>query len=216
MIKISNLSKSYGSLKIFEDFSCELPAGIHVIVGKNGVGKSTLIAMIAGILACDSGRIMFSGTDGAAQVFDIRHHGSYVPDKPDFYPFIRGKEFLSFIDRARQSVSKEEWKQHLLDFGLTEHLNKPFSEMSFGTKKKFFLTAALVGKPSVLVMDEPTLGLDDKSLAVLADKLRMVAATTVVIFSNHAADFLDDFPHSIISLSDSGAPSIYTSRHETA
>jgi ABC-type multidrug transport system ATPase subunit len=183
MIKVQRLGKRWGARTVFRqlDFTWDNP-DIICITGANGSGKTTLLSMLAGVMPPDIGDVLVQGRSLVDQ-----HHGavqliSYVPDNCPIYPFITGREWLAFTKSIRAFEPNIE--QALLSgFGLEPHLDCRFGAMSLGTAKKFLLTSALICSTPVLILDEPTNGLDKSSFEVLCSHLDQRKTEGLVVFS---------------------------------
>lgn len=183
MIKVQRLGKRRGEQIVFRqlDFTWDTP-DIICLTGTNGSGKTTLLSMLAGVMPPDVGDILVQGRSLVDQ-----HHGaveliSYVPDDCPIYPFITGREWLAFTKSIR--VFEPNIEQTLLSgFGLEPHLDCRFGAMSFGTARKFLLTSALMCSTPVLILDEPTNGLDNSSFEVLCLHLDQRKTDGLVVLS---------------------------------
>jgi ABC-type multidrug transport system ATPase subunit len=156
--------------------------------GINGVGKSTLLSVIAGALAPDGGNISINGTDLINEPVKARRNLAWAPDKPDVYAFMTGEEFLQLVGMARDmsGASDENHVQQLLEqWQLMPHLKKRFQQMSLGMQKKFLLVAAFMGRPPLLLLDEPGNALDTQALQTLSAQVTLVSAEACVFVSSH-------------------------------
>ncbi|MCF6237889.1 MAG: ABC transporter ATP-binding protein [Candidatus Marinimicrobia bacterium] len=167
-----------------------LEDGRYALVGGNGAGKSTLLKILVGSEDADSGQVIMGGHDMKSDHIEARRKFSYVPDKPLVYPFLTGEEFLRMIASMHHIKQDDDIDKLVQQFGLVPHVEKKFSEMSLGTQRKFFLVAALMAKPSILFMDEPTNGLDQDTLDNLVELLTNDDAPRLVLFSSHDQDFI--------------------------
>ncbi|WP_133130205.1 ABC transporter ATP-binding protein [Legionella yabuuchiae] len=189
-IQFKNVSKSFNKKLIFSDLSYLFYQRNYHLIGKNGAGKSTLLRLIAGLESPDTGSIMINNqylvgdsSLNAKQIF-------YIPDDLAIYPFLTGIEFLSWIGRARTSTLNE--INEVIDrLELRVHQSTPIADMSFGTKKKFLLASALIGKPDFIVLDEPLNGLDKHSQCVLLTILKEKASFAGIILTTHHDSNID-------------------------
>ncbi|WP_321817063.1 MULTISPECIES: ABC transporter ATP-binding protein [unclassified Paraburkholderia] len=187
MLRFENLSKCYDGRIIFEALHYTSGAGCVALCDENGRGKSTLLGMLAGAIDSDSGQIWIDGHSLRSAPLKAKSALAYVPDDCMAYPFQSGRAFLELV----ASVKKARVDHRTLDladrFGLISHLEKRFDEMSLGTRKKFFLTAIMLGEPAVVIADEPGNGLDAAGREVLIDLFKMLAMKRTVFFSSHDA-----------------------------
>lgn len=178
MIELEHVSKSYnkGAVRAVDDLSLTVPEGeIFGFLGPNGAGKTTTIKMIVGILEPDAGTIRINGLDSRTEALRCKAMTTYVPDEPEIYERLKGIEFLNFIGdvygvpgpERRQRI--ERW---LEAFELTRAVGDPIQTYSHGMRQKIILTAALMVKPRVFVLDEPMVGLDPRSSHLLKEAMR--------------------------------------------
>lgn len=185
MLRFDNLGKRYDKRVIFQGLNYASGAGCVALYDETGSGKSTLLAILAGTLDADEGEVWIGGHSLRTAPHDAKSALAYVPDDCLAYPLQTGREFLDLVAAARHTVVDTRTLELADRFGLAPHLEKRFEQMSFGTRKKLFLTATALGSPAVVIADEPDSGLDAASRAVLIDLFRTLAADRVVIFSSH-------------------------------
>jgi ABC-2 type transport system ATP-binding protein len=190
LIETSHVVKHYGSKVAVEDVSFQVNAGeIFGFLGPNGAGKTTTIKMIVGLLRPTSGTIKTAGYDVITQPIQAKASCGFVPDEPNLYAKLTGRELLRFVgdlyglDAAQIARRSEEL---LRLFGLSEAADETTDSYSHGMKQKTSLAAALVHDPKVLILDEPTVGLDPKSARLIKDILRQMADRgAAVLLSTH-------------------------------
>jgi len=178
MIEIDHVSKSYnkGAVRAVDDLILTVPAAeIFGFLGPNGAGKTTTIKMIVGILKPDGGTIRIAGLDNAAEALRCKAMTAYVPDEPEIYERLKGIEYLNFMGDV-YGVSGGERRDrigHWVEaFELSRAVADPIQTYSHGMRQKIILTAALMVKPRVLVLDEPMVGLDPRSSHLLKEAMR--------------------------------------------
>lgn len=185
MIEVNGLSKRLGPQTVFRQLTFEWgPRGVICVCGPNGSGKTTLLSMLAGASAPSAGDIVLNGRSLVHAHRAALEMVSYVPDDCPVYPFLTGREWLDFVqsirpwDRARA--------QELLErFGIAHLLDMRIDSMSLGTAKKFLLTASLACEAPIIVLDEPTNGLDLASFDVLRDMVARHRQHGLVVLSCH-------------------------------
>ena len=160
-------------------------AGCVALCDQNGSGKSTLLGILAGAIDADEGEVWLGGHSLRTGPLKAKSAMAYVPDDCMAYPFQTGRAFLELVASAKKTIVDTRTLDLAEQFGLAPHLEKRFEEMSLGTRKKFFLTAATLGKPTVVIADEPGNGLDAAARAVLVDLFRTLAVDSAVFFSSH-------------------------------
>ena len=175
MLRIEHLTKTYGDKKAVDDLSLHICAGeIYGFIGHNGAGKTTTIKSCCGILQFEEGEIYVDGVSIRENPIGCKRKIAYLPDNPDLYEFLSGVQYLNFIADV-YGVSKEERERRIKEyadlFGLTEDLAQPISAYSHGMKQKLALSCALIHRPDVLFLDEPTTGVDPVSRSEFWDML---------------------------------------------
>jgi len=188
MLEVHHLRKSYGDKVAVQDLSFHVPRGsITAFLGPNGAGKTTTLRMILGLLRRDQGAIHIDGHDVDVHPEIIYQQTGYVPDSPNVYSHLTGREFLTFVAELRRiKLSPEAVQQRLEEFGLKGHEDYLASTYSLGMKKRLMLAATLLHNPSLLILDEPTSGLDPVGIRFLKDLLRKVTAGGgAVLMSTH-------------------------------
>jgi ABC-2 type transport system ATP-binding protein len=197
MIDIAGVTKRYGLTVAVRDLDLHVPAGeLFAFLGPNGAGKTTTIKMLCGLLFPTAGTVRVGGFDLATRGDQARALVSYVPDQPFLYEKLTGREFLQFTAdlyavppaRARDRIAEVIDLFHLDDFAddLTERY-------SHGMRQRTVFAAALVHEPKLLIADEPTVGLDPKSVRELKTLLRdLAAAGTTVFLSTHTLDIAQE------------------------
>ncbi|HVK12649.1 MAG TPA: ABC transporter ATP-binding protein [Gemmataceae bacterium] len=197
MIELKNVSKRYGTKTAVHDLSLSVPAGeLFAFLGPNGAGKTTTIKMLCGLLFPTAGEVRVGGFDLRTQGDQARRLISYVPDQPYLYEKLTGREFLQFIadlygmpaDRAAARM-----EQVIELFRLHEFVDDLTEKYSHGMRQRTVFAAALIHEPKLLIVDEPTVGLDPKSIRLLKDLLRAEANRgTTVFLSTHALDIAQE------------------------
>ena len=196
LIETQALVKRYGDKLAVNNVSFEVQAGeVFGFLGPNGAGKTTTIKMIVGLLQPTSGTIRVAGYDVQTQPLQAKAASGYVPDTPNLYAKLTGRELLRFVgdlynlDRQRLAQRTEELLR-VLD--LNEAADNTIDSYSHGMQQKASLAAALMHDPKVLVLDEPTVGLDPKSARLIKDILRQMADRgTAVFLSTHILEIAE-------------------------
>ncbi len=196
LIQTQNLVKRYGDKVAVNDVSFEVRGGeIFGFLGPNGAGKTTTIKMIVGLLQPTSGNVRVAGYDVQTQPLQAKTACGYVPDTPNLYPKLSGRELLRFVgdlyemDRQQNERRMEEL---LRLFDLEEAGDDTIDSYSHGMQQKTALAAALVHDPKVLVLDEPTVGLDPRSARLIKDMLRQIANRGAAVFlSTHILEIAE-------------------------
>jgi ABC-2 type transport system ATP-binding protein len=196
MIEFSGLSKTYGSFTALAPLNLSVPRGeMFGFLGPNGAGKTTTIRMMMGILVPSGGQVRIEGFDCHREAVEVKRRVGYLPDSPIFYDYLRGREIIQFIGEMHGLTaveSHERTKQLMSEFGLEEAAHEYAVNYSMGMKKKLGLACALIHRPSVLILDEPTNGLDPRASRDVQQRLRRSADEGMTIFlSTHILDMAE-------------------------
>ncbi|MBQ5949755.1 ABC transporter ATP-binding protein [Massilia sp. ST3] len=190
LLACSGLRKRFGERLLFDGLDLSLEAGVVALTGPNGSGKSTLLSLLCGIAAPDAGSIAIAGHDLAREPVRAKQQLSFVPDEPVAYGFMTGFEYLAMLATLKRLRPAPEDQALLERFHIDMARHLPFKDMSLGTQRKFMLAGGLLGKPAVLLMDEPTNGLDAAAKETLAALLDARRHDSLVLFSTHDQAFV--------------------------
>jgi ABC-2 type transport system ATP-binding protein len=189
MIRVERATKRYGSLFAVEQASFEVRAGEVVgFLGPNGAGKSTLLRMLATSLAPTSGRLTVAGQDVVREPLAARARTGYLPEHNPLFDAMRVREWLEFAARARglPAARRTERLAFVVErCGLGEVLGKRIRACSKGFRQRIGLAAALIHDPPVLLLDEPTHGLDPLQVVAFRDLVRELRPGRAILFSSH-------------------------------
>lgn len=194
MLEIQNLTKVYpGGKRAVDGLSLAVRAGeIYGFIGHNGAGKSTTIRAVCGVMDFDGGSIRVAGHDVRAQALEAKRRMAYLPDTPEPYPFMTGAQFISLTADlygvgARERAARAQ--RYAALFGMEQSLGELAGAYSHGMKQKLMLIAALVHQPSLLVLDEPFVGLDPEASFHLKEVMRALCAQgSAIFFSTHVLE----------------------------
>jgi ABC-2 type transport system ATP-binding protein len=189
MLKVQNLTKVYGSQKAVNDISFEAKAGEIVgFLGPNGAGKSTTMKIATCYLTATSGNVEVCGYDVQQNTMEVRQNIGYLPEHNPLYLDMYLKEFLEFIGGIyglKGQYLQKRISEVIELFGLTQEHKKKIGQLSKGYRQRVGLAQALIHDPKVLILDEPTTGLDPNQLAVIRQVIRNIGKEKTVIFSTH-------------------------------
>jgi ABC-2 type transport system ATP-binding protein len=196
VIDLDGLGRRYGEFIAVRDLTFSVAGGeVFGFLGPNGAGKTTTIRMLMGILVPTSGRAAVDGLDCQAERVEVKRRVGYLPDSPMFYDFLRGREILEFVGEMHgqaRKAARANAERLLVELGLAEAAEEYAVNYSMGMKKKLGLACALIHDPSVLILDEPTNGLDPRAAREVQDLLRASAARGKTIFlSTHLLDMAE-------------------------
>jgi ABC-2 type transport system ATP-binding protein len=197
MIRFENVVRRFGSKTAVAGLNLEIPAGeLFAFLGPNGAGKTTSIKMLVGLLHPNSGRIRVLGHDSVTNPRDATRFIGYVPDQPFLYDKLSGREFLEFVaemrglDRVQTAAAIARQSEQFELGGFLDDLTETYSH---GMKQRTVFASALLHEPPVLVVDEPMVGLDPKSMRMVKDLLREKAnAGTAVFMSTHTLSIAEE------------------------
>jgi ABC-2 type transport system ATP-binding protein len=186
-LQVSNLRKRLGGKRVLDRISLELDGGALAVLGKNGCGKTTLLRIIAGVLPADSGTVSLGG--GGKPAARERQALGYVPEAADPPSHLTVDELLALVAALRRAPALDADLGRRL--GLDGTAGQRIGSLSLGQRRRACLGAALVGSPWLLVLDEPTNGLDPGGVELLAELLRDQARRGAVLLATHDLAFAD-------------------------
>lgn len=189
MIKVENVTKKYGNHVAVNNMSFEIEDGEIVgFLGPNGAGKTTTMNMITGVIESTSGKIEIDGYDISRKPRKAKKEIGYMPETTPLYTELTPKEFVTYMAELKgvpKKKKKEEVQNTLKDVGIEEVQNKLIRNLSRGYKQRVSLAGALVGHPKVLILDEPTVGLDPKQVIQIRKLIKSLGKNHTVILSSH-------------------------------
>ena len=183
---IENLSKSYKDKKVVENISFILKPGVYGLLGANGAGKTTLMRMLCGILKADTGSVIFDGISVASE--EYRDVLGYLPQDFGYYPEFTGMEFLMYMASLKglNKVSAKKKATELMDLvGLGDKGKKKIKTYSGGMKQRLGIAQALLNDPKVIILDEPTVGLDPRERVRFRNMIAELGKENIVLLSTH-------------------------------
>lgn len=189
MIEVKNVTKKYGKVAAVEDISFTIQEGEIVgLLGPNGAGKSTTMNMITGFIEQTTGDIIVDGYDMLKKPKKAKRQIGYMPEGVPLYTDLTVKEFVTYMAEIKQ-VNKKERKEKIEKIieqtGLKEVEKKLIRNLSRGYKQRVSMAGALVGEPKILILDEPTVGLDPKQITEIRNLIKELGKTHTVILSSH-------------------------------
>ncbi len=201
-VKVQDVSKSFGDTRAVRHLNLTVNQGeIRGILGPNGSGKSTTMKMIVGILKPDYGTINLLGVETALNPVDAKKIVGYVPEMPHLYDYLTVAEYLDFIGiayRIPPAIRKQRADELLQALQMEMHVNEVMSGFSQGMKQKIAITAAVLNRPKILVLDEPLNGLDPRSARIVKQLIhRLANEGTAILFSTHVLEIAEAICHQI-------------------
>ncbi|WP_163191829.1 ABC transporter ATP-binding protein [Clostridium thermarum] len=189
MISVEHLTKCYGDFTAVDDLSFEIVEGhVYGFLGPNGAGKSTTMNIMTGCLSATSGHVRIDGYDIFEEPNKAKKLIGYLPEQPPLYMSETPLEYLKFVGEAkglRGAELKKQIEEVIQRTKLTDVKNRCISALSKGYKQRVGIAQALLGNPKVIILDEPTVGLDPIQIIEIRDLIKELGKTHTVIFSSH-------------------------------
>ena len=189
MIEVQDLVKRYGSYLAVDHLSFSAEKGqIYGFLGPNGAGKSTTMNIMTGCLAPTSGTVLVDGMDLQQQPEKVKQRIGYLPELPPLYPEMTVREYLTFAARLKKVPKAQvlhEVVQAMEKTGLNDEQDHLIRTLSKGYRQRVGLAATLLGNPDVVILDEPTVGLDPRQILEIRDLIRSLRDDHVVLLSSH-------------------------------
>ncbi|MDO4548259.1 MAG: ATP-binding cassette domain-containing protein [Clostridia bacterium] len=189
MIEVKHLTKRYGQHEAISDLNFKIePGHIYGFLGPNGAGKSTTMNIIAGCLAPSAGTVAIDGHDIFDEPIPAKKLIGYLPEQPPLYQDMTPREYLSFVLQAKGVKKDEAARQtdYIKDVtGIADVWNRLIRNLSKGYRQRVGLAQALAGNPKVIILDEPTVGLDPAQIIEMRDLIRELGKTHTVLLSSH-------------------------------
>ncbi|WP_420572498.1 ABC transporter ATP-binding protein [Kordia sp.] len=187
ILTLQNLSKNYGYIKAVQDLSFTIEKGnVYGILGPNGSGKSTTLGMVLNVVNKTSGN--FHWFDGNVEVHDALKKVGAIIERPNFYPYMTAYDNLKLVCKIK-NVSKEKIEEKLETVGLLERKNSKFRTFSLGMKQRLAIASALLNDPEILILDEPTNGLDPQGIHQIREIIKNIASKgTTILLASHLLD----------------------------
>jgi len=186
MLEVQRLTKRFHSVPAVQDVSFAItPGQVLGCLGPNGAGKSTTVKMLIGLLQPSSGKVLFNGADIHSDLVGYRKQLGYVPEEPNLYPYLSGREYLEMVATLR-SIERKRRDRKIADllnlFSMYPHRDAPIASYSKGMRQRILLIAALLDNPRLLIFDEPLSGLDVVSALIFKNLLRRLGDCGKAIF----------------------------------
>ena len=187
ILSLKNLDKKYGKVHAVNDLSFDIQKGnVYGILGPNGSGKSTTLGIILNVVNRTSGE--FSWFDGKLSTHEALKKVGAIIERPNFYPYMTAAQNLSLICRIK-GISTEKIDEKLTTVNLFERRNSKFSTFSLGMKQRLAIASALLNDPEILILDEPTNGLDPQGIHEIREIIKKIAANgTTILLASHLLD----------------------------
>lgn len=202
-LEIKNIHKNYGKVQALKGVSMELNAGVYGLLGPNGAGKSTLIQIITGNLSASDGEICYDGKNIKKSEKNYKRLLGYVPQNQGIYDSFTAKQFLEYMAILKDVDKKNIPKQidYILEVvSLTEVKDRKLGGFSGGMKQRILIGQALLGNPKIVILDEPTAGLDPKERIRIRNFISKIAENKIVLIATHVVSDVESIAKEIILL----------------
>lgn len=193
-LTIENISKSYGKKQALNGVSFEMENGVYGLLGPNGAGKSTLIRILAGVMEASSGEIMVNGKNRRSYDHEYRSKLGYLPQSLNFYPEFSGLDYLRYVAALKgceDGVTENKIKDLAEQVGLSRDLQSKCINYSGGMKRRLGIAQALLNDPEILILDEPTAGLDPHERIKFRNLVSIFSRDRTVLLSTHIVSDID-------------------------
>ena len=202
-LEFKNVSKNYGKTKALIDFTCTLEPGIYALLGPNGSGKSTLMNIITDNLKATSGDIFYDDVNVKELKVKFREKIGFMPQYPGIYPTFTVGDYLGYIS-ALKGIPSKEAKEEIIKVleavELQDSYHTKVKALSGGMKQRLALAGAVLGDPEILILDEPTAGLDPKQRIAVRNYISSIAFHKIVIIATHVVSDVEFIAKEIIIL----------------
>ncbi|MGI5892409.1 MAG: ATP-binding cassette domain-containing protein [Bacillota bacterium] len=202
-LTIKNINKSYGKKQALNDVSFEMENGIYGLLGPNGAGKSTLIRILAGVIEANSGEVMVNGKNRRSCDREYRSKLGYLPQLLNFYPEFSGLDYLRFVAALKgriDSNTENKIKDLAEQVGLSRDLHRKCINYSGGMKRRLGIVQALLNDPEILILDEPTAGLDPHERIKFRNLVSIFSRNRTVLLSTHIVSDIDSIAKQTIMI----------------
>lgn len=204
-LTIDNITKRYRSNYALREVSTQLQRGVYGLLGANGAGKTTLINILIGVLAPNGGKILFDGVDIKMLGTSYLGRIGYMPQYPRFYPNFRVDEFLEYMCRIKAIPARESARiidRVLGQVNLETHRRKRICELSGGMRQRVGIAQAILNDPKILILDEPTAGLDPAERIRFRNIISKIAAERIVLIATHIVSDIEYIANEVLILKD--------------
>jgi len=206
MIEVKNLTKIYGNFVAIKDVSFKAePGRILGFLGPNGAGKTTTMRIITGFMPASAGTVLIDGLDIFNQSLEARRRIGYLPENPPLYADMRVEGYLRFVARIKGVASSqlEEAIEHAIKVaGLGDVSHRICGQLSKGYRQRVGLAGALIHNPPVLVLDEPTIGLDPRQIREIRGLIRDLAQNRTIVLSTHILPEVSQICDKVVIIND--------------
>ena len=203
MLELKNLTKKYGEHTVLDNINFVFDRGVYGLLGANGAGKSTLMNLITDNIKRTGGEVLYNGTDILSLGAKFRKNVGYTPQLQGMYEDFTARAFLHYIGSLKGMKHKEikaQTEEFLDVVGLKKAAHKRLGSFSGGMRQRVLIAAAMLDRPEILILDEPTAGLDPEERIRLRNYIADMGRERTVILATHVVSYIESIAHSVIML----------------
>lgn len=203
LLEIRNLSKSYNNKTALDDFSISFSSGIYGILGANGAGKSTLMNLLTDNIKRDCGSILYDGIDILKMGVEFRRLVGYMPQQHGYYEQMSAFSFLQYMARLKGIKRREANDQIdmlLVETNMEQHKHKKMRNLSGGMKQRILLIQSLLGDPKIVILDEPTAGLDPQERIRIRNFISSIAVNRIILLATHIVTDIEFISNKVVMM----------------
>ena len=202
-VEFQNVSKYYGHKCVLNQFTATLEHGVYGLLGPNGAGKTTLINIFIGILQKSSGSLMIDGQNVEMLGTEFLRHIGYLPQYPQFYKSFTVEDFMAYICVLKdipKTIGKQRTDELLEMVNLTEHRRKKIGALSGGMRQRLGIAQAMLNSPDILILDEPTAGLDPQERIRFRNLISQFSENRIVLLATHIVPDVEFIANEVLLL----------------
>ena len=214
MLEIKEVYKTYGKKVALDNISIKLDYGVYGLLGPNGARKSTLMNIITDNIDMDKGEILYNGNNVKSLGKDFLKDIGFAPQQQGLYEEFTGRRFLAYMGTLKgisKKILKEEIERVAKDVNLLNELDKKIGGYSGGMKQRILIAQAIMGSPKILIMDEPTAGLDPKERVRVRELLFSISKEKIILVATHVVSDIQSISKEIIIIKDGKIVEVGTS-----
>lgn len=194
-LKVNNLNYNYGKVQALKDVSFDVNEGLIGVLGANGAGKTTLMKLLTTLFSIQSGEIYLDDLNYKKDLNKVRKNIGYLPQNFSTYGNIKGREFLEVIGNLKLDCDKKTMDSHINEvvekLNMQEYIDRKFKEYSGGMKQKLGFAQVLIGDPKLIVVDEPTVGLDPEQRNIIRELFPVISRNRIVLATTHIVEDIE-------------------------
>lgn len=194
-LKVSNLEYKYGKVQVLKDISFEVNDGVIGVLGPNGAGKTTTMKLLATLFSIQGGDIFLNDFNYKKDLKEIRKRLGYLPQDFATYGNLKGREFLEIVGSLKSDWDKKKIEKHIdeiiTNLNMNEYIDRKVKEYSGGMKRKLGFAQVLIGDPSLIVVDEPTAGLDPEQRNNIREIFPIISKNRIVLVTTHIVEDIE-------------------------